>query len=117
MFFYETVGYWKKARHSPEVGKTEPLFRDSWDYGNPKVKKSENWHVWRNNGPFVEVGKLEGENREAEIGVVLAPSDVVYRMRTGKYDFPFAQRNKPMLVTRVCYAFPSNPEHRGERKR
>lgn len=31
------------------------------------------------------VGKLEGENRKAEIGIVKAPIGIVHRVKTGEY--------------------------------
>lgn len=42
------------------------------------------WHI---NEKFTRVGKLTGKNREAEIGIVVTPDDVVDRVKTGKYNF------------------------------
>jgi len=89
------LGYWEKIGHCDNVGRLEHiLFRDTNDYGrNPaaeRVKLSNNWHVWRiGDERFTDVGKLKGENRQAEIGLVINPESIVYRMRTGEYDFPF----------------------------
>ncbi len=82
-------GFWEKVGHVPQVGKVNVLFRGTNDFGNPKIKVSEIWYVWKINEPFVRVGKLEGKNRDAEIGVVAAPEDIVNRMRTGKYRFVY----------------------------
>jgi hypothetical protein len=81
--------YWEKVGNVQEVGETEVIFRDSNDYGNPKIKISRNWYVWKINEPFVKVGELEGRNKNAEIGVVIPPDSIVHRMRTGKYDFVY----------------------------
>lgn len=35
------------------------------------------------------IGKLEGENRKAEIGMVINPESIIHRIKTGAYDFPF----------------------------
>jgi hypothetical protein len=83
-------GYWNKVGHIEEVGKIEVLFRNTDDYGK-EVKVSENWYVWKINEPFIKVGKLEGKNKIAEIGVVKNAGDIVCRMRTGKYDFVYPQ--------------------------
>ncbi|MDR1181545.1 MAG: hypothetical protein LBL13_06175 [Bacteroidales bacterium] len=39
-----------------------------------------------NGEKFTRVGKLNGENRKAEIGVVINPTSIVHRLRTGEYD-------------------------------
>ena len=40
---------------------------------------------------FTYVGELEGENRKAEIGVVVNPFDIVERIKIGHYDFVYTQ--------------------------
>jgi hypothetical protein len=82
------MGLWKKIGHVRDAGEVNVLFRDSDDLGDPGStigSYSERWYVWRINQPFEYVGKLEGVNREAEIGVVIAPESIVDRMRTGRY--------------------------------
>ena len=80
---------WEKVGNVKDLGNTNVLFRDTEDAGRhinePPVEESEKWYVWRINGPFQWAGKLEGENRRVEIGVVVSPPDIVNRMRTGKY--------------------------------
>lgn len=83
------LGHWKKIGHVPDLGNIEILFRDSDDYGKPQIRLSERWHVWQVNKPFVDVGKLEGQNQNAEIGVVIPSDSIVHRMRTGNYDFVY----------------------------
>jgi hypothetical protein len=65
------------------------LFRDSDDYGDPSVRVSERWYVWKPNEPVRTVGRLTGNLRNAEIGVVLPPSSVVERIRTGMYGIQY----------------------------
>jgi hypothetical protein len=83
------LGYWSKVGHVSEVGTVDVYFRDSNDFGNPQIKCSQNWHVWKINEPFVDVGELKGSYQQAEIGVVVAPQMLVHRMRTGSYDFVY----------------------------
>ena len=84
------LGLWELIGNIAEVGDTENiLFRDSSDYGNPEIKVSRNWWVWTINSEQKKVGILEGENRKAEIGIVIRPISIVYRMQMGKYDFKY----------------------------
>ena len=83
------LGYWQKAGKTSEIGVCDIFFRDSGDYGNPKIKISEDWHVWKINQPSIPVGKLEGDYQKAKIGVVISPDSIVHRMKTGKYDFVY----------------------------
>ncbi len=89
------LGYWEKVGKSADVGTLDHiLFRDTSDYGRAAgeepVRVSKNWYVWHiGDEDFTSVGKLEGENRKAEIGLVINPASIVNRIRTGEYDFPF----------------------------
>lgn len=83
------LGYWRKVGNAPDTGKVNVYFRDSHDSGNPEIKHSQRWYVWKINEPFMDVGKLEGKFQEAKIGYVFHPSHILHRMRTGKYDFVF----------------------------
>ncbi len=47
------------------------------------------WHI--NDDEFTSVGNLEGENRKAEIGVVMPPLAIVERIKTGKYNFVYPE--------------------------
>lgn len=80
---------WEKVGNVPFTGKLPALFRDTNDYGDRRVLTSTNWYVWRVNEEFQRVGRLEGEHRKAEIGIVVTPQDVVDRMRTGAYRFSY----------------------------
>ena len=88
-----TLGLWEKVGNSKNVGPTDQiLFRGTSDYGikegDELVKISNNWHIWHiNDEYFTDVGKLQGKNRNAEIGVVINPYDIVERIKTGKYKF------------------------------
>lgn len=89
------LGYWSKAGKSDDVGETTHImFRGTPDYGRRQgeqpIRISNNWYVWHiGDDHFTDVGKLVGENRNAEIGLVINPESIVHRMRTGEYDFPF----------------------------
>ncbi len=63
------LGFWEKVGKSLEVGNNDVLFRSSSD--DPKTKISDNWWIWKVNEQQQYVGKLEGENRLAEIGSVI----------------------------------------------
>lgn len=81
------LSYWERVGNISEIGRLDHiLFRDSGDYGNPKIKISNDWWVWKINEEQKWVGKLEGENLKAEIGIVMDAESIVHRMKTGKYD-------------------------------
>ncbi|MCS3557659.1 MULTISPECIES: hypothetical protein [unclassified Sphingobacterium] len=86
------MNLWEKIGNISEVGNiTNIMFRGTTDYGvwigEEPIRISKKWYVWTVNKPFKDVGKLEGENREADIGVVVNPYDIVERIKTGKYNF------------------------------
>ena len=87
------MNLWEKVGNTSEIGNTSHiLFKDTNDYGSKigeePIKVSEEWYVWHiNDENFTRVGKLTGENRKAEIGVVINPYSIAQRIKTGKYDF------------------------------
>ena len=87
------LSYWKKYGNSSNVGNFEDVaFRTSTDYGRKTGEEpilvSENWRVWRiNDDSFTYIGKLRGEYKDAEIGIVVTPKDILQRLKYGKYDF------------------------------
>lgn len=88
------MGFWDNVGNSPEVGSTSGiLFRNTNDYGSrpgEQVKVSTNWYVWKvNDKEFTKVGRLHGEYRKAEIGIVISPDSIVHRIKTGRYDFVY----------------------------
>ncbi|MGA9213668.1 hypothetical protein [Kaistella sp.] len=71
---------------------SEILFRSTNDYGHKQgeepIKLSHNWHIWHiGDDNFTRVGRLLGENRNAEIGIVIPPYAIVDRIKKGYYDF------------------------------
>ena len=50
--------YWRKVGHVKCEGNADVLFRDTDDVGNPRIKVSMNWYVWKIGGPFKDVGSL-----------------------------------------------------------
>ncbi|HTB80721.1 MAG TPA: Imm26 family immunity protein [Opitutaceae bacterium] len=85
------LGFWKKIGHAKVDRNAVVWFRDSNDYGNPNILVSKNWHVWQINCPFTSVGTLHGEQQEYEIGIVISPDSIVWRIKTGHYDFIYPQ--------------------------
>ena len=87
------LGVWEKIGKVPFDGKVDTLFRDTNDHGHKlgeePIKISNNWYVWKINEDFRRVGKLEGDNQKAEIGMVINPLSIAHRIRTGKYDFVY----------------------------
>ncbi|MDR6546505.1 hypothetical protein J2810_002564 [Chryseobacterium rhizosphaerae] len=87
--------YFKQEGKSSIYTTTEDiLFRDTNDYGkkvgDESIKISDNWFVWKINAEiFTKVGKLTGDNRKAEIGIVIPPFAIVERIKTGKYNFVY----------------------------
>ncbi|WP_035644067.1 hypothetical protein [Flavobacterium sp. ASV13] len=86
------LGYWEKSGNITDVGTFEHiLFRDTNDYGTIRgqepIKVSNSWFVWRiGDLKSTFIGKLEGDNRNAEIGIVMDPESIVHRIKTGEYD-------------------------------
>jgi hypothetical protein len=81
------MGYWEKVGNTNVIREYDHvIFRDSADYGNPKIKVSNDWWIWKINHEQARVGKLVGPYRNAEIGIVMDPESIVHRMRTGNYD-------------------------------
>ncbi|WP_288244839.1 hypothetical protein [uncultured Chryseobacterium sp.] len=72
------------------------IFRDTNDYGKRAgevmIEVSDNWYIWKiSDKNFTKVGKLVGENRKAEIGIVIPPFAIVERVKTGSYNFVYPQ--------------------------
>jgi Immunity protein 26 len=84
-----TLKIWHKVGNAPAPTEIDVLFRNSGDYGNPEIKISKDWYVWRINEPFRHVGALTPEYQSAEIGVVKAPQEIAARMLTGRYKFVY----------------------------
>jgi hypothetical protein len=82
---------WESVGNMAEIGSTKDiLFRDTNDYGSNAgerpIKISNNWYVWRiNEKDFTRVGKLEGENRKAEIGIVINPLGIIELLKGKRY--------------------------------
>jgi hypothetical protein len=87
------MNLWWKIGNINKIGNIENvIFRDTNDYGKKigeePIKISHNWYIWKiNDENFTRVGKLTGKNRKAEIGIIINPQSIVYRIRTGKYNF------------------------------
>lgn len=81
---------WEKVGNIKDIGDfTDVLFKDTASYGTKlgedPVLLSYDWYVWRINGPFTDVGKLEGKNRDAYIGLVINPYGIIELLKGNKY--------------------------------
>ena len=87
------MNLWEKVGNIPVVCTIDVLFRDTNDYGSKpgeQIDISHNWYTWKiNDLEFKRVGRLEGDNQKAEIGIVILPTSIIHRMRTGNYDFRY----------------------------
>ncbi|MDC8098669.1 Imm26 family immunity protein [Chryseobacterium rhizosphaerae] len=87
------LNLWEQIGNSLNIGNIkDPIFKSTDDYGYKEneqpVKVSYNWYVWRiNDKNRTKVGRLEGENRNAEIGLIVNPYDILDRIKTGQYNF------------------------------
>lgn len=84
------MGYWERIGNIDDVGELNVLFRSCRDRAQ-QVKVSQDWWVWKVNEDQKQVGKLLGENQKSEIGSVIPPDSIVYRMQTGRYDFVYPE--------------------------
>jgi len=81
----------KKAAWS-KIGKVSigsdielPYFRSSRDFGNPSIKISKNWYVWRVNDPKAKfVGELTSEFQNYDRGEIWPDEALLEILNTGK---------------------------------
>ncbi|TRW23599.1 hypothetical protein FMM05_13135 [Flavobacterium zepuense] len=83
------LNFWQYIGNMGDVGEKNVLFRTSGDRADVGKNASRDWYVWRIGEDFKRVGILEGENRKAEIGGVIPPDSIIYRMLHGEYDFVY----------------------------
>ena len=87
------LNYWLKAGNAAISPGLPLLFRDTYDYGRATwqepITVSHNWVVWQPGQAMRQVGRLAGQDEQAEIGLVMSPADIVYRMKHDKYNMPF----------------------------
>lgn len=86
-------GGWEKVGHSNPPKSLEVKFRSNSDFiklpnGEPISTIDgipEGWMIWRVNEPWMRVNSLTPEHEDSEIGLVMAPQDVVRRIREGTF--------------------------------
>jgi hypothetical protein len=82
------MNLWDKVENVPLESSIEaPYFRGSNDYGNPEIKVSKSWYIWKANEDFVQVGELKGEHINYDAGSVLAAPEIPEIMNTGKSSY------------------------------
>ena len=85
------MGLWEKIGNTTHTGDVSNiLFRGTNDYGSKvgeePITVSNEWYVWRiNDKHFTNIGKLEGENRKAYIGMVINPLGIIELLKGNKY--------------------------------
>jgi hypothetical protein len=82
----------KEGKHEVYPSIKNIIFRGTNDSGSKvgeeNILISHNWHIWKiNDARFTGVGKLKGEYRNSEIGIVMPPNAIVERIKTGKFSF------------------------------
>jgi hypothetical protein len=82
---------WRKVARADVRGSVDVVFRNSSDYGKSKKALSNEWFIWRINEPYVKLGALPRAYRDAEVGVVVPPDSLIYRMNNGFYDFHYPE--------------------------
>ena len=92
------MNLWEKIGNTRDLGSVQPLFRvcddDFIKVGEQMKEISEKWRIWRVNELMKFVGKLEGEDQKAEIGLVMDPLSIVERMQTGIYNMAYPGYDK-----------------------
>lgn len=83
------LNLWERVGNCQKVGKVDAYFKASDDIGDPSVKVSKRWWVWKVNDERRFVGPLTEPYEDAEVGSVINPNSIVNRMWTGKYDFVY----------------------------
>ena len=90
-------GHWEKIGNSSNIGDYQNIkFRCAADFGDlvdgEPIKTSDDWYVWRlGDTQIKEIGKLTGEWKTADIGVLLPPNYINERMREGSYNFIYPE--------------------------
>ena len=79
------LGFWRKVGHQKPHQEVTVWFRDSNDYGNPNIKVSNDWWVWKVGQKSKRIGPLSPQYKNSEIGIVFSAPAIVSRLRTGNY--------------------------------
>lgn len=73
------LGFWNKYGNSNDVGNVnEIFFRDTRDHGD--VVSSE-WYIWRVNGEYRKIGKLNEETQKIDIGLIYRAEAILYMIK------------------------------------
>ena len=81
-------GFWKKIGNaSLEKELKLPMFRATDDIGNPAVKVSKKWFIWKMGGDFISVGLLN-DYAHIDLGLVEPAKNILYRIIHGSYEYP-----------------------------
>jgi hypothetical protein len=85
------MNLWEKIGNTLTIGDTKQiLFRDTNDYGSKvgeePIRISHNWYVWHiNDYNTTRIGKLEGQYKDAYMGLVINPLGIIELLNGNKY--------------------------------
>ena len=85
------MGAWEILGNSSSIGNLPNIvFRGAIDYarkaGEEPVKISSKWYVWHiNDNDFTHIGKLTGEYKKADIGLIINPYGIIELLKGNKY--------------------------------
>lgn len=82
------LGIWEKIDNFKiEDDFQPPWFRASDDYGDPEIRISKRWYVWQAGIREKKVRRLSKDQTLFDIGVLIAPAEIVQMIETGKSDY------------------------------
>lgn len=78
---------WKPHLEAEVISYGDVWFRGSPDYGNPAIKETSTWWLWRANQKRITIHGRSDDLVNSHVGVVVTPSAIVDRMESGVYAF------------------------------
>lgn len=99
-FMYGVLGgYWQMAGMAPVRGPVHAIFRAAlsfphnayWACSDPascrETELFHKWMVWDAGAPKEKelMNRLDAKGRQAEVGTLIGPANIIHRMKTGKY--------------------------------
>jgi hypothetical protein len=84
------MNVWENVANVKEIGNTSKiLFKDTNDYARRADQEpiliSNNWYVWKIGEPFEKVYNLNGENKNAYVGLVINPLGILELLKGNEY--------------------------------
>jgi len=83
-------GLWEKVGNIREVGKIEYIiFKCKFDFTSVEIQND--WEIWKINEESIRVGKLNNKYKQAYLGLIFHPEDIIHKLKTGVYPGVFAK--------------------------